>query len=101
MRQLTRDQLVHLHFGGLAEKPGQWASTIPGRVLRKLVEHGYLVARPQPVIRLAGRPPLVYSVGANAAPLLAQSFNTDLITILHRLHQDAKLSWLFYAHRHA
>lgn len=101
MRQLDREQLVRLHFPGLAEKPGVWTSTVPGRVLRKLVDHDYLTARPQPVVRPTGRPPLVYSAGVAAASHLAQALHQTVPTVLARIQQDAKLSWLFHAHRHA
>jgi len=101
MRQLSRDQLVRLHFQGLAEKPGVWSSAVPGRVLRKLTENDYLAARPQPVVRPGGRPPLVYSLGPNAAPYVARALNLAVATVLARASQDTKLSWLFYAHRSA
>jgi hypothetical protein len=101
MRQLSREQVVRLHFQGLAEKPGHWASSVPGRVLKKLTDHEFLVARPQPVVRPAGRPPLVYALGQNAAPHVARALNLGISTVLSRIAQDAKLSWLFYAHRSA
>lgn len=101
MRQLDREQIVRLHFPGLAEQPGAWTSTVPGRSLRKLVEHDFLVARPQPVVRPTGRPPLVYSAGPNAAPYLAQALHRSTAAVLNRIQQDTRLSWLFYAHRHA
>jgi hypothetical protein len=101
MRQLDREQIVRLHFRGLAEQPGVWTSTVPGRSLRKLVAHDFLVARPQPVTHPTGRPPLVYAAGPNAAPYLAQALQRSTTAVLTRIQQDMKLSWLFYAHRHA
>jgi hypothetical protein len=100
MRQLSRDQLVRLHFPTLATS-ATWSSSVPGKVLRRLVAHDYLTARPMPVARLAGRPPLVYSIGPNAVPVLAKVLNLETEPLLHRLKLDAALSWMFYAHRHA
>lgn len=100
MRQLTRDQLVRLHFPALATSTA-WSSSVPGKVLRRLVDHDYLTARPMPVARSAGRPPLVYSIGPNALPVLSKVLNLETEPLLHRLKLDAALSWMFYAHRHA
>ncbi len=99
-RQLTREQLIRLHFPALGHA-ASWSSSVPGKVLRRLVAHEYLTARPLPVSRAAGRPPLVYSIGPNAVPVLSQMLNLDTALILHRLKLDAELSWMFFPHRQA
>jgi hypothetical protein len=99
-RQVTREQFIKLHFATLAQSE-RWESSVPGRILRRLTTNDFLDARPFPVARQSGRPPLIYSVGPNAVPVLASALNLSRDAIARRQKQDASLSWLFFAHRQA
>lgn len=100
LRQATREQLVKLHFAQLATSAA-WESSVPGRILRRLTSNEFLEARPFPAARQSGRPPLVYSIGPNAVPVLANTLSRDRDSIARRQRLDASLSWLFFAHRQA
>jgi hypothetical protein len=100
-RQLSREQITRLHFQPLLRKENRYPSIMPRLTLQRLTEHGYLIARPRPVERAAGRPPLVYSIGENAIPVVAETLDRPIAQLLPRVRLDQELSWLFYAHRSA
>jgi len=99
LRQATKAQLCRLHFAQLAHRAGDWESSLPGRVLRKLVREQFLIARPLPLERPNGRPPLVYSLGPSAVSAVSHALSLAFEAVLQRQRQDGKLSWLFWNHR--
>src|SRR3712207_897973 len=73
-RQLTREQVQRLHFGGAPGQPGALSPSIALRRLGLLHWHGYLVARRRPSVQRAGSAPYVYSLGPRSVPLIAWWF---------------------------
>lgn len=101
LRQLTRDQVQRLHFGGTPGRAGARSPSICLRRLGLMHRHGYLLARRMPVQQPAGSAPYVYALGPRAVPLIASWTGREEAEVGRRQRADARLAWLFFAHRRA
>ena len=101
LRQVTREQLQTLHFGGPVGSPTALSPSVCLRRLGLLTCHGFLTARRAPVVHTGGAAPYVYSLGPEAVALVAGKLGVSTDEVRRRRALDARLAWMFFPHRQA